>query len=80
MVCPTSIAAATSNNKGTATVSFGLAVWDNDKSAELSVQCTPNEQSPFNVGVTAVMCVARDASNNTAACSFAVNVTGTFSH
>jgi lysophospholipase L1-like esterase len=42
----------------------------------VSVACTPQSGSKFVVGVTQAECVATDAMNRTAACSFSVTVAG----
>src|SRR6185295_2025074 len=40
------------------------------------VICVPPSGSPFPVGATPVQCTARDASGNSASCSFTVTVLG----
>ncbi len=45
-----------------------------DNCAGVTVACNPPSGSTFPVGATVVTCTATDTSNNTASCSFTVNV------
>ena len=45
-----------------------------DNSPGVTTTCNPPSGSTFPLGVTTVTCTAKDAANNTATCSFAVNL------
>lgn len=45
-----------------------------DNCPNVTYSCVPTSGSFFNIGTTTVLCTARDASNNTATCSFTINI------
>ena len=60
----------------TSTVEWeNITAFDNSKTTP-EVTCNPQSGSVFKCGVTLVVCEARDKSDNTATCSFVVQVTG----
>lgn len=75
IVCPTNISTGTDPGQCRARVSYAVSVTDNCPG--VSVACTPPSMSWFNKGLTAVVCVATDASGNTNRCSFSVTVNDT---
>jgi hypothetical protein len=74
--CPANI--STSENpsgSGFATVNYPAPV-ASDNSGIVDVSCDHSSGSSFPVGTTTVMCTATDGSNNSASCSFTVEVIG----
>ncbi|MEO5802327.1 MAG: HYR domain-containing protein [Verrucomicrobiota bacterium] len=70
--CPTNVSVFTANRAGRP-VYYGPLVFTDDP--EASVSCAPPSGSVFPVGVTPVVCTARDACGNQAVCNFTVEVT-----
>jgi len=73
-VCPADITVPGVPGNCGVNVTWSAAATDNCAGATIS--CLPPSGSFFRLGVTVVTCVARDAANNTAPCSFNVTVTG----
>ena len=74
--CPSNQTMDTNSSQSTA-----VAVWNdlqtNDNSAKsLSVMCSHESGSQFQIGHTEVVCEARDASGNQANCTFIIEVIG----
>jgi len=71
--CPQDIfAQATGTNCGTVVSYFPSA---SDNCLVTSIQCNPPSWSYFSAGTTTVTCIATDASNNSANCTFDIFVT-----
>ncbi len=77
ITCPGTVARNTSTDANQAlNVSYpDIAAWDAVDGAR-AVSCVAGNLSSFGVGVSNVTCAASDASGNTGACWFLVNVTG----
>lgn len=75
ITCPGPITAPCTSAAG-AVVTFAASALDNCDASPV-VECTPASGSTFPRGATTVNCTARDASNNSAACSFTVTVQDT---
>jgi lysophospholipase L1-like esterase len=73
ITCPTAPSPVTTGNRQSAVVSYSSPAVTGG-TAPVSVICTPPSGSTFNVGSTAVTCIATDAVRRTASCSFAVSV------
>lgn len=73
--CPSNIVIDAPAGQCAAAVTYSASATDNCGGA--TVICTPPSGSTFRVGATVVSCVGRDASNNTANCSFSVTVNDT---
>lgn len=72
VVCPTDILKATDAGTSNAVVHFTVTATDNVPG--VSVSCSPASGSTFQLGITTVVCAARDARGNTANCMFTVTV------
>jgi lysophospholipase L1-like esterase len=71
--CPGNMTVPSTNGQ-TADVTFLVPTAQNG-APPVSVACTPESGTSFNLGTTTVACTAIDASNRTASCSFDVSVT-----
>ncbi len=72
VMCPTDILKATDAGTSNAVVHFTVTATDNVPG--VSVSCSPASGSTFQLGITTVVCAARDARGNTANCMFTVTV------
>lgn len=70
--CPLDLLRPTDPGASNAVVRWTCAATDN--LAGCSVTCTPPSGSVFQIGITTVVCAARDAAGNTANCMFTVTV------
>lgn len=76
IVCPANVTQANDANQCGAVMSFATPAGA-DNCPGQTVACTPASGSFFPVGTTTTVCVATDASGNTATCSFTVTVQDT---
>ena len=62
--------------------STAMVIWKSplasDNSGNVSVTCNPQSGANFTIGLAIVICEAIDGSENSASCSFQVNVTGNY--
>ena len=72
VMCPTDLLKATDAGMSNAVVRFTVTATDNVPG--VSVSCSPASGSTFQLGITTVVCAARDARGNTANCMFTVTV------
>ncbi len=72
ILCPTDILKATDPGASNAVVRYTITATDNVPG--VSVSCSPASGSTFAMGITTVVCAARDARGNTANCMFTVTV------
>ena len=72
VMCPTDLLKATDAGMSNAVVRFTVTATDNVPG--VSVSCSPTSGSTFQLGITTVVCAARDARGNTANCMFTVTV------
>ena len=72
VMCPTDLLKATDAGTSNAVVRFTVTATDNIPG--VSVSCSPASGSTFQLGITTVVCAARDARGNTANCMFTVTV------
>src|SRR5205085_6043104 len=75
ITCPANVTVNAAAGASSATVSYPAPV-ATDNQPGVTVSCNKASGSSFNVGNTTVTCTATDTSNNTASCSFNVNVVG----
>src|SRR5581483_4525607 len=75
ITCPANQTVNAAAGASTAVVNYPAPV-ATDNQPGVTVNCTKASGSSFNVGNTTVTCTATDTSNNTASCSFNVNVVG----
>src|SRR5712692_10040292 len=73
ITCPVAPPPVTTSNGQSAVVSYSPPTVTGG-TAPVSVTCTPRSGSTFNVGSTAVACIATDAVRRASSCSFAVSV------
>ncbi|MBI3654448.1 MAG: HYR domain-containing protein [Acidobacteria bacterium] len=78
LTCPPDLTTSALQNSCSATASCVVVNYSTPTAADncsgATVICTPPSGSCFSKGTTTVTCTATDASNNTATCSFRVNV------
>ena len=72
ILCPTDLLKTTDAGKSNAVIHFTVNATDNMPG--VSVTCSPASGSTFQLGITTVVCAARDARGNTANCMFTVTV------
>jgi len=72
VMCPADLLKPTDAGLSNAVVRFTVTATDN--APGVSVSCSPASGSTFQIGITTVVCAARDARGNTANCSFTVTV------
>jgi len=70
--CPADLLRPTDPDASNAVVRWTISATDNLPGC--SVTCTPPSGSVFQIGITTVVCPARDAAGNTANCMFTVTV------
>ena len=75
ITCPANQTVNAAAGASSAVVNYPAPV-ATDNQPGVTVNCTKASGSSFNVGNTTVTCTATDTSNNTASCSFNVNVVG----
>jgi hypothetical protein len=72
--CPADVSVVAEAGNCTAIVSWAPPTALDRCDGPVAVTCVPASGSVFNVGHTPVICTARDATNNSATCSFTVTV------
>ncbi|HXJ73216.1 MAG TPA: HYR domain-containing protein, partial [Candidatus Dormibacteraeota bacterium] len=70
--CPADIIQATDAGSSNAVVYYTVPATDNMPGVSLT--CTPPSGSVFSIGITTVVCLARDAAGNAATCMFRVTI------
>lgn len=73
--CPNNITLALPPAQTTAVVNYPLPAIE-DNLPGVTVSCVPPSGSTFPLGVTAIVCVAVDATNNRSTCGFSISLTG----
>ncbi len=72
ILCPTDLLKLTDAGRSNAVVHFSVNATDNLPG--VTVNCSPASGSTFQMGITTVVCAARDARGNRANCMFTVTV------
>lgn len=72
ILCPSDILKLTDPGKSNAVVHFSVNATDNLPGA--AVSCSPASGSTFQLGITTVVCSARDARGNRSSCMFTVTI------
>jgi CSLREA domain-containing protein len=77
VTCPLDVSVPAAPGQCQAVVTYSNPTVSDNCSGAMLVGCVPPSGSTFQIGVTTVICTAKDAANNMSSCSFTVTVNDT---